>query len=566
LHFTSADWALIAFYLMLMIGIGVYLARFQKSTVTYFLGANKIPWWVSGLSLWMSGFGAAAFVMDGSLGYQWGFIALLIAWRPVLGHFIGGLVFSIRWRRLNMETPFIFLEKRFSPVVRQLFVWARIPMRFLDDGLKIYGLAILISGAFGIPFWQGVLSSGIVITIYCTMGGLWAVQVTDVVQAIFVVAGMAILVPLSYIKTGGWQGFISSLPTPDYSTSDIWTVPYLIGTVLLYIICGNGEGNIAQRYTCVNDERSSRKVGYLAAICTFIFTPLFMFPAIAAHGIIPNLDPGEFDMAFIKVCTAVLPAGVIGLVMVAFMASTMSSSSSNLNFLSGVLTRDVYQRLFRKNSTEKELVIAGKVFTIIIGVIGTIMAMIIPQFGGAFRYMQLILGISVPPMMLPILLALIYRRATSGGMAASLIVGLVVSILGSKPVFSIIGIEEYWQWGTWTIINIAATICAFFIGSSILKASDKEKEISEPLKVCLNTEVSALKAKEIKGSTPDMKLILGVNTFIIGILVFFISFTVESAYARILEMVVSLLLIVFGGILLIFWRKEHGKQTNIYGT
>ncbi|HPU98427.1 MAG TPA: sodium transporter, partial [Candidatus Hydrogenedentes bacterium] len=361
------DWLMVGGYFLIMAAIGVFFYGKMRQMKDYFSGGNAIPWWLSGVSFYMSSFSVAAFVFYPSLCYRFGFVGVTLLWVAIPATLFSALLFATRWRRARINSPVEYLESRYSPLLRQIFAWQGIPVRIIDDGMKLLATATFISLCAGIPPAQSVLWTGGIILLTTFLGGLWAVAVTDFIQFVVLTAAVLLLLPLSIAKAGGIGTLVSALPegffqltTPEYG----WG--YVLSLVLMYALAWSSiNWSLIQRYYCVPRERDALKVGGLVVLLYVIGPPLMFFPAMAARQFLPNLD--DAGHVYPLLCTVLLPPGIMGLAVAAMFAATMSTLSSDYNVCASVLTNDVYRRLFRPRASERELVVVGRALTILVG-------------------------------------------------------------------------------------------------------------------------------------------------------------------------------------------------------
>ena len=206
------DLVIVVVYFVTMVAIGLVYSRQMKSLDMYFAGGKQVSWWLGGVSFVMAYVSALSIVVYAGLGYQYGLVALTIYWTTVPATLVVTWLFARRWRRAGVLTPVEFLETRFSSAVRQVFVWSGIPLKVIDEGLKIVAIGIFVSAGTGIsPFWA-MAAVGIITLIYTVLGGLWAVVITDFVQFVLVTTGILLLLPLTYRAVGGWHRFVAAVP------------------------------------------------------------------------------------------------------------------------------------------------------------------------------------------------------------------------------------------------------------------------------------------------------------------------------------------------------------------
>src|SRR5690606_8693845 len=198
------------------LAIGVYLKRFMRQAGDYFTGGRRMPWWLAGVSYYMTTFSAFAFVAYGEVAYLYGWVAVTLGWVSVPACLVAARWTASRWRRARVDTPVELLEARYSPFFRQLFAWSGFPLRIADDGLRLYSLGVFVSVAMGMDIFWAITVSAVVLLVYTFLGGLWAVAVTDFVQGTVLFLALLIIFPLALVRGGGFDGLLESAPSAGY--------------------------------------------------------------------------------------------------------------------------------------------------------------------------------------------------------------------------------------------------------------------------------------------------------------------------------------------------------------
>ena len=239
---TLPDILVVAGYLVLVLWVGLHFRRRMKAPSDYFAGGHQVPWWLAGVSHYMSSFSAFTFIAYAQLGYTYGWVAVTLFWATVPACILGGLLFAGRWRRARVITPVEFLERRFNILLRQLFAWAGLPMKIFEDALKIFATSIFLSVGAGISVNWSILACGAVTVAYTLMGGMWALIVTDYVQFLMKLLAILLLLPLAVWHAGGWHAAFSGLPAHFFHlTNGPYTFLYLAGFFVLIGISYNGS-------------------------------------------------------------------------------------------------------------------------------------------------------------------------------------------------------------------------------------------------------------------------------------------------------------------------------------
>jgi SSS family solute:Na+ symporter len=424
----TADHIIIVGYFLLLTLIGIYFWKRMKHVRDFFTGGNAIPWWLAGVSFYLTGFSAFTFVAYSEMAYRFGFVAVTLAWSSAVGMAIGTFLLATRWRRARIMSPIEFLETRYSSAIRQVLAWAGLPLKIIDDGLKIYATGVFVSVGLGYDLKTSILVSGLVMLLYTFMGGLWAVVVTDFIQFIILTLGVLVLFPLvfshvssiDFFTAGAPGGFLLPVSAP-------FSPIYVLAFYLLIILSYNGNWAFAQKFYSVRDERAARKAGMLAVALKILGPPLFILPAMAARSLMPELlqPPNSPQYTYAALSLKFLPAGLMGLMIAAMFSATMSTLSGDYNVMASVITEDIYRRLFDKEATQRRLIIVGRVATLAVGALTITIGitLIASARKGLFEVMVTVFGLFVGPMLIPMLAGLLIRRVTWRGAAAGIATG-----------------------------------------------------------------------------------------------------------------------------------------------
>src|SRR6218665_420125 len=459
---ASLDYIAIFVYMAMMAGIGIFLGKYIKNIGDYFKGGNAIPWISGAISNFMTKFSTFIFVAYAGIAYQDGIVALTLIWSTVLPALFGVFIFAKHWRRAGVTTPMEYLEVRFNAPIRQIFSWGGVLFKILDNMVRLYALGLFLNTATSLTLETSILICGLVVALYTVVGGLWAVVVTDVVQFVILVVATLILVPLTLHAAGGFNNIVAQIPTHFNWFNGTKGMPlFLVVYYVMILIKYSGNWTFIQRFYSVRDEKASRKQAMLTAVFFFIFPVIFLFPSLAARVIIPELANPE--MAYVSVCLKLLPQGIMGLMIAAMFAATMSVLSGEYNVTAGVLTKDIYQRLFNKKAQDKELLWVGRLMTLFLGALITFGALYVSGFGGAFEANKLFTGLFAIPMAIPLVLGIVLKQPKPWGALATLVVGLVLGL--------ILNSQKDISWELATLIEIIACTSVFLVSGFIGKDS-----------------------------------------------------------------------------------------------
>jgi SSS family transporter len=542
------DYLAIVVYMLLMAGIGLFLGKFVKNIGDYFKGGNSIPWISGAISNFMTKFSTFIFVAYAGIAYTDGMVAVTLIWSTVLPALVGAAVFAKRWRRAGIITPMEYLETRFSPLVRQVFSWSGVAFKILDNMVRLYALALFVKAATGITLEVSILSCGIIVALYTIAGGLWAVIITDVVQFVILIVATLILFPLTIKAGGGLQHIMQSIPEHFQWFHGKKGMPlYIMVYYIMILIKYSGNWTFIQRFYSVRDENAGRKQALLSAAFFFIFPFIFLFPSIVAKMIIPDLVNPE--MAYVSICLKLLPQGIMGLMVAAMFAATMSVLSGEYNVTAGVLTKDIYQRVFKADASDKELLWVGRLMTLLLGGLITVGALFVGGFGGAFEANKLFTGLFALPMTIPLVLGIILKRPKPNGALMTVIIGIITGLV-LNSMTSI-------NWETGTLIEIVICVAVFLIsGLSI----DKDKAYRNRVNaffIKLKTPLTeAQKPVENWGFQRSMNRLYGVALMVVGLLFMVMSIPSLSNTSGVCSFVAGIICLVLAVVMWFFNSKN----------
>src|SRR5579885_973333 len=566
-----ADHVVIVGYFVLLAFVGIYFWKRMRRARDYFAGGHSIPWWLAGVSFYLTAFSAFTFVAYCEMAYRYGMVAITLVWSSAAAMLVGTIFLAGRWRRARIISPVEFLEARYSTQIRQMMAWAGLPLRLIDDGLKIYATGIFVSAGLGYDLKMRVLESGTVMVLYTFMGGLWAVVVTDYIQFIILTLGVTVLFPLVFSRMGSFSilgqgaqaGFLSPVHAP-------FSLLYVFAFYLLVQLSYNGNWAFAQKFYSVRDERAARKAGLLAMALKLVGPPLFILPAMAARTLMPELEvpPNSPQYTYAALALRFLPSGLMGLMIAAMFSATMSTLSADYNVMASVLTQDIYHRLFDRNASERRLVVVGRVATLLVGSI-TVCAgvyLVGSAAKGLFGIMVTLFGLFVGPMLIPMLAGLLSRHITWRGAAAGMGAGFVAGfglflykllVLSKQP-----GIDANWLRYDFEAIsiltNFAVTLGTMLLVTKLERIRPEESARISAFFARLETPIDLRKADAPdEGFSPFP--VMGWITMATGAMLWGAAALQPPGLGRGINLGAGLALILIGAGFHVLHRRVNGK-------
>ncbi|MDR7089250.1 MULTISPECIES: sodium:solute symporter family protein [Cellvibrio] len=422
------DLSVIAIFTFIVVSCGLSFSGAGKSLSGFFSAGGALPWWMSGLSLFMSFFSAGTFVVWGSIAYSYGWVAITIQWTMCIAGLLIGFFIAGKWQATQVLTAAEFIKIRLGLRVQKVYTVTFLIISTFSTGTFLYPVAKIVQVSTGIPITETIIILGLIILAYTAVGGLWAVIVTDILQFVVLTAAVLIVVPLALDRIGGLNEFIQQAPEDFFAPvagEFTWSFIFAFGLFNLFFIAGNWA--YIQRFTCVSTPKDAKKVAWLFAALYLVSPLIWMIAPMAYRLINPNLSLSEAEGAYLLMCQEVLPAGMLGLIVAGMVFATSSSINTALNITAGVITNDVY-RILRPKSSESHLVFVGRLATVLLG-FGTItVALLVPFLGGVVNVVMTMAALTGGALFLPPVWLLFSRFQTGASILATTFISLSVNI------------------------------------------------------------------------------------------------------------------------------------------
>lgn len=435
----TIDLAIALFYLAGTLAIGLYLSRQNKNVADMFVASQQSPWWVAGLSSFMTIKSAGTFVVWGGLAYREGIVAIIVTSALGISGIIVGWLLAGQWRRSGVGTPAEFVELRFGRPAVLLYSFVMMAVRIVTSGIALYAVSVMLAALIpldagnllrdpatgNIALWFVVAALGLMVTVYTVAGGLWAVLVTDVLQ--FIILKLAIIFVIPLVAYRLWVA-PELLPVPDTFFSPFtggYTSWFVLGWITIHVFTIGAEWAYAQRYICVPTETDARKSAYLFGALYIISPTLWLAPAVMFRFLEAGVPP---EQAYVLVSQSVLPIGMLGMMMAAMFSATASMVSGQINVYAGVLTEQFYAR-WRPESTDRQLMTAGRLFSLALGAAMTLLGIFVPWLGGAEQVIVSISSLLLGPLMAPTAIGLLTGRIDQRSVFVTVGICLVAAIV-----------------------------------------------------------------------------------------------------------------------------------------
>ncbi len=408
----SVDIIVIFIYFVGVLSIGGFLSTKIKNSRDMFIAGRNSTWWIAGLSTYMTLFSAGTFVVWAGVAYRYGLVAVIIGNLLGVGSLITGWMVSGKWRQLGISSPAEYLGIRFGKSVINFYTLIGLIGRSVSTAVALYAISVMLVALIPLPadhmladtntgnlsVYYVIFLLGFFGVVYTIAGGFLAVLITDLIQFAVLLAIILFLVPLSLQSVGGVNEFVQGAPEGFFSlVSKEYTFIWLILWGVLNFFMISGDWPFVQRYISVPSVRDAKKAAFMVAACYLITPIIWYIPAMVYRVMEPGANP---EQAYILVSQHVLPQGILGIMIAAMISATMSMVDSTLNVFAGVFTYDIYKKN-REAASEKRLILVGRIFTAVFGILIIVFALLIPILGGAERVIVSFITMVIGPLAIP---------------------------------------------------------------------------------------------------------------------------------------------------------------------
>ncbi len=421
------DALIIILYLFVVLVAGARITRI-KGLKDFFVAKRRVGTLSCTMTLCATIIGGSATVGLAGLGFKMGLTGMWWLLVGTIGLIILVVTFAEKARRMAPYTLPELVEKLYDKRTR-LAASILIAVAWLGIVAgQILSAGILLTTILGLPLVISATASAMVFIIYTSLGGQKAVIKTDILQLIIIVIGISLVTtPLAVLRAGGLTGLEAKLPSshfsfpisPDMSWLVILSWFLLIG--MTYVV----GPDIYSRLFSARDERTAKRSTFFAALLLIPLALSMVLIGMYARAQFPNISA---EQSVPVVINDVLPVGLRGLAIAAFLAAFMSSADTTLMTTSAILAWDIYKGHINPSANDRKVLRISRGMIVVMGLLALLVALFI---GGIIESLFLAYTVFSSGLIVPIIAGFYRKRlgVNSNGALAGLIGGGSVAIL-----------------------------------------------------------------------------------------------------------------------------------------
>jgi solute:Na+ symporter, SSS family len=471
-HLSPTDLFIIAFYFVLVLGIGFYLKRFAKTGEDFFLAGREMTAWVAGLAFVSANLGSLELLGWAGSAYQYGILAAHWYWIGAIPAmvFLGLVMMPFYYISKTHSVPG-YLQLRYGPEASGLSAITFAIMTILMSGVNMYAMAVVMQVVLGWNINFSLWVSSLTVGIYVAAGGLFSAIFNEVLQFFLIWFGALLIPILGLTETHGWKGMVARIHQnfPGQDFTHMWSpmrsaADNPMGIQWVGIVFGlamvqsmgywTTDFLVVQRVLSAKNIRSAKMAPIIGSFFKMAVPLIVILPGLLGRAVLPmrlvgasEATAGQFtyNQVLPLMLARYCGPGLLGLGITALIAGFMAGMAGNVSAFATVWTYDLYRPFLRKNAPDKHYVSMGRWCTLIGLFISIGSAYVVMHFASIMDYVQALFGFFIAPLFGTVLLGMMWKRVTrSAGF-----LGLLAGTTSSVSMFTLMQHSRYWDSQYW---------------------------------------------------------------------------------------------------------------------
>src|SRR5579862_7801133 len=384
---APSDLLIIGIYFVMVLGIGVYLRRYARTSNDFFMAGRDMTAWVAGLSFLSANLGAIELMGWAGSTYEYGILAAHFYWIAAFPSmvFLGLVMMPFYYISKTHSVPG-YLQLRFGEATRALSGISFAVMTILMSGINMYAMALVMKVVVGWNLDFSIWISSITVAVYVVLGGLFSAIFNEVLQFFLIWLGAMLIPILGLVETGGWSGLVARIhqnfPLGDYTHlwRDMghfadnpmgihWTGIVLgLGWVISFGYW-NTDFLVVQRIFAAKDIRAAKMAPIIGSYFKMAVPFIVILPGLLGLGLLPfklvpesavGLGQHSYNEVLPLMLARYCGPGLLGLGVTALIAGFMSGMAGNVSAFATVWTYDLYRPFIHKRASDEHYVSVGR--------------------------------------------------------------------------------------------------------------------------------------------------------------------------------------------------------------
>jgi SSS family solute:Na+ symporter len=482
LNTNAVDYAILAIYFAVVLGIGFAAKRYIKTSLDYFLSGRSLPAWITGLAFVSANLGALEILGMAANGAQFGLATLHYYWIGAVPAMVFlGLVMMPFYYGSKVRSVPEYLRLRFNKPTHLFNALTFAIATVLIAGVNLYALALVLKLMLGWPILLGIVVAAAIVLAYITLGGLSSAIYNEVLQFFVILAALVPLTLVGLHKVGGWSGLSHKVEQTkaggallhSWQGTAVGHVTNPLQASWIPIVLGLGfvlsfgywTTNFAevQRALSAKSLGAARRTPLIGAFPKIFIPAITIIPGLVALLTIPKLGGGDanldYNNAIPLLMNEFLPNGMLGMALAGLLAAFMAGVAANVSAFNTVVTYDLWEPYVRSGRDDGYYLRFGRIATVAGILIGILTALIASGYNNIMDYIQLLFSFFNAPLFATFIIGMFWKRMTP----AAGFWGLLAGTLGAMAAHFA---------NAWSIISLGSDQAAAFWGAICAFAAD----------------------------------------------------------------------------------------------
>ncbi|HEX8930014.1 MAG TPA: sodium:solute symporter family protein [Actinomycetota bacterium] len=459
-HAGAVDYAILAVYFLVVLGIGFAARRYVRTGLDFFLSGRSMPAWITGLAFIAANLGALEILGLAANGAKYGIATVHFYWIGAVPAmvFLGIVMMPFYYNSKVRSVP-EYLRLRFNDATHVLNSLSFAVATVLIAGVNLFAMALVIRLLLGWPLALSIVLAAGIVLVYITLGGLSSAIYNEVLQFFVIVAGLVPLTLVGLKAVGGWSGLqdkvsaakaLGPLALHPWQGTGVGSVTNPIGANWIAIVFGLGfvlsfgywTTNFAevQRALAAKNLSAARRTPLIGAFPKLLIPLVVVIPgliaAVTVQGLGAKTGDLQFNNAIPILISKYLPTGMLGIAITGLLAAFMAGVAANVTAFNTVVSYDLWQAYVRKHEPDQYYVRFGRIATVVGVVIAIGTAFIAAGYNSMMDYIQALFSFFNAPLFATFIIAMFWRRATPWagfwGLAAGTLAAVATHFLHSR--------------------------------------------------------------------------------------------------------------------------------------
>ncbi len=443
---SALDYAIIAIYFVVVLGIGFAARRLVKTDLDFFLSGRSLPAWITGLAFIAANLGALEILGMAANGAQYGVATVHFYWIGAIPAMVFlGLVMMPFYYGSKVRSVPEWLRRRYNKPTHLFNSLSFAVATVLIGGVNLFALGLVLSLMLGWSITTAIFVAAAIVLTYITLGGLTSAIYNEVLQFFVILAALVPLVIVALIDVGGLGGLADRVQQTDLGEAGLhawegmgiggdnplganWIATVFgLGFVLSF---GYWTTNYAevQRAMSARNMSAARRTPLIAAYPKLFIPALVVIPGLVALVVVKDFGSGstpgtEYNNAIPAVIAEYLPSGMLGIAVTGLMAAFMAGVAANVSAFNTVVTYDLYQDYVKSDADPAHYIRFGRIATVAGVAISILTAFIAKGYENIMNYVQLLFSYFNAPLFATFIIGMFWKRATPWGGFTGLVAG-----------------------------------------------------------------------------------------------------------------------------------------------